>query len=413
MIQGSLEGSYRDATGMWASYEGEWIPIPLGGGGGGLVDCPHWERPEEWLPVTIAAGDQAAQILVAVYNCDVNYVTIRASGAFHVDWGDGTPAQDVADNTKVVHNYSWANVPSSTLTSGNYRQAMATVTPQAGQTLTSLTFSDPYNTAASWHPGVAVLEITVGPSTVTNFIAYPPTGARVRLNSLHHVNFLEPFTGILRLEQAQSLYRISGESLTLTDSYRTFYDCFSLVDLPPIDISATTSGNWYTFGNCRSLYTATVTGRLVTSAQYLFYYCQGMHYAPTFDTSGVTLFRNMFEACSSLQRAPMLNTSAGTDFYRTFTTCPSMEYVPAWDCSAGTLFTDMFNGCFSLRDIDAHGFKYSFSVYRTALGKQALDKLFTNVGTASGTQSIDIRDTPGQATCDKSIATAKGWTFVG
>jgi hypothetical protein len=40
-IQASLAGEHREATAMFASKEGEWIPVPMGGGGG-TPEPPRW-----------------------------------------------------------------------------------------------------------------------------------------------------------------------------------------------------------------------------------------------------------------------------------------------------------------------------------------------------------------------------------
>jgi len=42
----------------------------------------------------------------------------------------------------------------------------------------------------------------------------------------------------------------------------------------------------------------------------------------------------------------------------------------------------------------------------------AIDALFTSLGTASGSQTINVRRNSGSATCTTSIATVKGYTVV-
>ena len=54
----------------------------------------------------------------------------------------------------------------------------------------------------------------------------------------------------------------------------------------------------------------------------------------------------------------------------------------------------------------------ALSVASCNLNAAALNKVFTDLGTvASGT--ITITSTPGAATCNRSLATAKGWTVTG
>lgn len=45
-----------------------------------------------------------------------------------------------------------------------------------------------------------------------------------------------------------------------------------------------------------------------------------------------------------------------------------------------------------------------------SLSSGEIDRIFTALPTVAGIQSIDVRFNPGYATCDKTIATAKGWT---
>jgi hypothetical protein len=48
----------------------------------------------------------------------------------------------------------------------------------------------------------------------------------------------------------------------------------------------------------------------------------------------------------------------------------------------------------------------------TNLGVAALDQLFTDLPTVTG-KTIKITSTPGAPSCNRSIATAKGWTVTG
>jgi hypothetical protein len=49
------------------------------------------------------------------------------------------------------------------------------------------------------------------------------------------------------------------------------------------------------------------------------------------------------------------------------------------------------------------------------LSAAALNDIFTNLGTATGTQYVVITGCYGAAdpACDRTIATAKGWTVIG
>jgi hypothetical protein len=168
------------------------------------------------------------------------------------------------------------------------------------------------------------------------------------------------------------------------------------------------------FITCSSL---TSVPSLVTSAGTLFIEmfrnCTAFSTVPLLDTSLGTDFTAMFDNCSALTTVPLLDTSAGTTFVHMFQRCPVLLTVPALDVSLGTNFLDMFTFDYALADIQATGFTYSVSVANTQLAAANLNSFFTNLGTASGAQTVDITNCPGAATCDRTIAEAKGWTVIG
>ena len=74
--------------------------------------------------------------------------------------------------------------------------------------------------------------------------------------------------------------------------------------------------------------------------------------------------------------------------------------------------SNMFAFCTSLTRVPELGVRYSISFQRTGLRRLALNDLFAGLGTAAGAQTVTISETPGRLTCDKTIATAKGWTVA-
>ena len=116
--------------------------VETGGAGGAEADEHGWIRPADWLAMPeVAATDQVFYGLHAVYDAGSNFATIRCTGAFTVDWGDGT-VEDIASNTTAEHEYDFADVAlNGTLTSLGYKQALVHVYPQAGQTLSNINTS--------------------------------------------------------------------------------------------------------------------------------------------------------------------------------------------------------------------------------------------------------------------------------
>ena len=115
-------------------------PTKIAAISGGSTPSPApWVRPTDWLPLpTVTETDQKFVGLHAVYP-DANFVALSAAGDYTVDWGDGV-VENFASSTVAQHeyNYDTYDVGGTTLCSRGYKQAVVTVTPQAGQSLTFL-----------------------------------------------------------------------------------------------------------------------------------------------------------------------------------------------------------------------------------------------------------------------------------
>ena len=100
---------------------------------------PYWNRPASWLTMpTITGSEDLIAILFPVDNTSYNTITIPAITAnFIVDWGDGV-VENFSSGTSPTHSYVFANIPQSSQTPLGYRQALVKITPQAGNSLTSM-----------------------------------------------------------------------------------------------------------------------------------------------------------------------------------------------------------------------------------------------------------------------------------
>jgi hypothetical protein len=99
-------------------------------------------------------------------------------------------------------------------------------------------------------------------------------------------------------------------------------------------------------------------------------------------------------------------------FYR----CPSLAMIPALDGSALTRAISsslLGSGSLCVSRSLAHGWRYKHTYATRPLSAEAINEIFTNLGIADGVQTINITGCYGAATCDRSIATGKGWTVTG
>jgi len=103
-----------------------------------------YTRPADWLPISnlVVDGDQKVVMLHAIFQ-DSNFCALQCAANYTVDWGDGV-VENFAANVSAYRVFSYSSFPGTESTLG-YRQAIVTVTPQAGQNLTKVDLSINHN----------------------------------------------------------------------------------------------------------------------------------------------------------------------------------------------------------------------------------------------------------------------------
>jgi hypothetical protein len=92
--------------------------------------------------------------------------------------------------------------------------------------------------------------------------------------------------------------------------------------------------------------------------------------------------------------------------------CRKLKGINITNCSGVTDVTSAFVGMVSLESLILTGLTRGFTIDDCNMSATAIDALFTSLGTALGSQTINVRRNPGSATCTTSIATSKGFTVV-
>ena len=341
--------------------------ILVAGGAG----ATGWVRPADWpaLPA-VAATDQVFRGLHAVFDHESNFATIRCTGAYTVDWGDGSTPVNVASNTTAQYNYSYAAGGLGAVTSRGYKTAIVTVTPQAGQTLSDINLGTKHTQSglANGHSS-QWLDMRLAMNNVGTVTTYVSTNWYHRL--------LEQFEWV-------------GGSSVQTNFSNFLQGCTSLQQVPLFNTAACTN-----FSN-------------------FLYACTSLQQVPLFNTAACTNFIGFLERCTSLQQVPLFNTAAGADFGSFLYTCTSLQQVPLFNTAAGTNFNSFLASCTSLSRIQAtFPANRNISLVNLALGPAALNEIYTNLPTASGSpRTLTVTGNWGTATHDPTIATAKGWTVT-
>lgn len=270
----------------------------------------EWERSENWLEMpAVSNTDVVFYGLQAVFDNNNNFATFRATGNYTIDWGDGSPPENYSSNDTAFHIYDYDDLPSSTETNRGYRQALVTVVPQSGSTLTNINLSIKHDRAG----------LVNGHSS--NWL---------------DIRFAMNNTGTLTLYNANWLHRmleridwVGGNSQT--SFANLFRECSSLLTLE----------NFTNNPGAGTSFSATFLG------------CQRLLKCPPLDTSNSTRFDSMFSGCTDLVTIPPLDTRKATNFLSMFSTCNSLRYIPdshgLFDTSLGTSFASMFFGCSDLK----------------------------------------------------------------
>ena len=413
-------------------------------------------RPSDWLPMpTFAEGEQKVALLVAVYDDDSEYVAFKAAGAYTVDWGDGSAAENFASGATAEHKYEFSTLASTSLCSEGYRQALMVVVPQSGNSLTGFALNM-VNTVTHKAPnfldvsasGPLLSSITtsnarlrrfslIGANSIVSFASF--FGNCISLSAVPHLNttngtdFSYMFYGCYALTAIPQLDTAKG-----TNFSNLFNGCLALTAVPQLDTSKGTNFNSM-FSGCQALtavpllntangtnfngmfqscITLTTVPQIDTSNgtnfSYMFFSCFALTAIPLLDTAKGTDFSYMFFSCSALASVPLINTAKGTIFSYMFCCCFALTTIPQLDTSKGTGFSVMFNSCQNLSRMRATGFKVSFSLASCKLSRAELVSIFTGLPTVTG-QTITVTGnfSAAQLTAeDKAIATTKGWTVT-
>ncbi len=357
-------------------------------GGGSSPVINEWVRPSDWLPITKPDGTSQKVVgLFAVFDSESNYVSFTATGAYTVDWGDGSAPENYANNVQCQHKYTFASIDPATTTAEGYRQVVITITPQAGQNLSLINFQKYHSEVGGNYGYTAWLELYASTShadVLGGLSNWMVTTTQTMIPMLKAVYIL-PCNTVVSNNMGSTMFRgqaenveyveISRPNVTLTGagifSYLRlikkfnilpgtkvtttgkdlFLECNSLVEAPMLDLSNCPSTS-YMFSNCTSLQTVPqyVTTN-VTDMSYMFNGCRSLETVPLFDMQNNTTMRNMFSYCQVLKSVPLFNTAKVNSFSGAFSSCTLLTEVPLFNTSKVTSFSTAFSSCFLLKTV--------------------------------------------------------------
>ena len=415
----------------------------------------EWVRPSDWLamPTGITSANDTFVGLHAVFPEGQNYVAFlftTSAGQYQVDWGDGTI--DLVDsNVQAQHEYDYATISNSTLTSRGYKQAMITVTPVSGL-LRTCTFQRRFTTSPIQNQTYATgfldcilsmpnantgQSIIFGSTTVAHRYVerfdIKTIGASTNTNSLfQNCSSLESvplfntanvtlmnnmFNGCLAL---QSVPLFNTTNVTQTENMLA--SCASLRSVPLFDTQNVTTMAGMFIG-CFTLQSVPLFNTIkVTQMPNLFLNCSSLKTVPLFDTQNVTNMSTMFTACISLKLVPLFNTIKVNNIGLMFSNCSSIQHIPAFNTpaitpTAGQDFGGIGQNCTSLDRCEMI-FSRNVTITNAQLSRTALVEVFNNLVSRTSTTSATINITGNWGASaltagERAIATDKNWVITG
>ena len=299
-----------------------------------------YSRPSEWVALpTVSASEQKVVLIWAVYDNDSNFTSFDFQGNYTVDWGDGSGTSSYSSGVTAEKIYTRATYSalSSSVYKG-YKTLLITITPQAGQNLTSMSLCRRHGAASLplyYSQGLLAVRMSA-PNLSTAFFTSADEAGTLTANNpmLEEIEWIgsAPLTSV-RLSGAHKLINIiSFPSIrNCTSLNSAFYRCYSLQLLPPGMFETNSATD---LGAC-------------------FLDCTNLLEVPSFDTNACTVggMNLMFTNCVSLLRIGYFRSNHIKNLSQTFQNCVSLIEIPPIDISSSTDNNQMFSGAGSLREI--------------------------------------------------------------
>jgi surface protein len=313
-----------------------------------------WTRPADWITLTAPTSNEQKFVgLLGISNDNSNYVALLAQGNYTVDWGDGV-TENFTSNTKASHQYTYSSI-SSSITSDGFKQVIVTVTPQAGQNLTSIDLQQTFTrTSLGTTAQIPWLDIAIAGTNLSTIKLTGSVSPTFAMGYLQRVNIvssnLTSYAGLFAYCTALKNFTVNSNS-TITNTSSMFDGCLSLESVPLFNTASVTTMSSM-FDSCISLESVPLFNTAsVTIMSNMFNGCVSLKSVPLFDTSSVTTMASMFDSGVSLKSVPLFNTPVLSNTSNMFNGCSSLESVPLFNTASVTTMANMFEGCASLKSV--------------------------------------------------------------
>jgi TATA-box binding protein (TBP) (component of TFIID and TFIIIB) len=374
----------------------------------------NWIRNPDWITLpTISPSDNRFVGLFLVFENGYNFLTFTLTGTsinIDVDFGDGT-TQNVLASTTLSHTYDYSTVSgavSQYYDGRNYKQVIVDIQVNSG-TLTA--FNPNISTTINNTGCIQFGDINLA---FPNLTTMSLSGANKRMFLLERLNILNHSVvaaASFSIDDLLSLRKLDFNFNTINSLAAKF---LTIGNTDPFDISSTvitTLASAFS-GNRQIQRIGNISCPNVTTWNQFAFNASSLVQVGNVSLPSSTVNTNVFSNCFALQKVGSISLPAATSLDGFFSTCKSLKEANFTDVSLVTNTSNMFVACSSLERVTLTGLRVGFTVAGCAMSAAALNDLFTSLGTASGSQTIIVTNNPGAATCDTTIATAKGFSVT-
>ena len=239
-----------------------------------------------------------------------------------------------------------------------YKLAIVTVTPQAGQTFTTINLHQKHTQTNLNTYSSGFLDIVIAGSSLTSILIGSISAGSgtqsINFRLLEQVSILSSAiaSASFLFYLCSKLQNVVGfSSSALTNCAGMFTTCTALTTVPLFNTAAVTAMNSM-FAQCYALTSVPLFNTaLVTNMNFMFYNCQSIPTVPLFNTVSAIEMYTMFGNAFSLISVPLFNTASVIDMSYMFQTAVALTSVPLFNTALVVNMSFMFNNCRSLTTV--------------------------------------------------------------
>lgn len=377
------------------------------------VDVESWMRPSDWLPIpNPTLGVSEFYALYALFEGITNYVTIASTPGNTVFWGDGTSVATNGTYQEKIYDYNTITSPISVNEFGqNYKQVLVRVLINTSNTTFRIDRNG-FNPILLNKPS-GILECKVYGGNMTTFDfgfnRFQPYLENIDLSNSSNILPWNNTTNTFNRNSLKSIKIDQNSTSSLSEIMRNNNGIVNFGDL----ISNTTSTQ-YAFYSSKIKRVGNITLPNATSMLQMFQLTYFLKEVGNINTPNVTVVTGMFRDAQQLINLGNITLSNSiTNLGDMFLFCYCLRRIVFTSSLANVTSATNFVGLnYNLQEVILPGFRLGFNISNSQMSATALNNMFTSLGTASGSQTITVTGNPGAATCNPTIATAKGFTVV-